>query len=218
MFTITCEVPIGVIQVPTSNADANAAQQKVEEQHQTINHLHQQLQSATQHVEELQAESSSVAQHRDALAALEGQHQTALSSLSAQHAELQRQHEALAKQSEKHKADWDGAVLSLDTAQHQNSVLSAQMAELQKQHAEAVSGLSSTKSEHDALSRKHAALQVILISTLCCCMRLGFVIVCSACLMSVLYCVSSQACSAAITQLCVNTQQTCQGAGIDYDS
>lgn len=178
MCTITCEVTVGVTQVPTSSADATAAQQKVEEQHQTINNLQQQLQSVTQQVKELQAESSSVSQasasqHRDALAALEGQHQTALSSLSAQHAELQRQHEALAKHSEKHKADWDGAVLSLDTAQHQNSMLSAQMAELQKQHAEAVSGLSASKSEHEALSRKHTALQVIQLCAAACVLTLS---------------------------------------------
>ena len=156
------------VQSPTSNSAADSNQQKVEEQHQTISQLQQQLQSMTQQFKQLQADSSSVTQasatqHQDSLATLEGQHQTALrslSALSAQHAELQKQHEALARQSEKHKADWDAAALSLSTAQHQNSALSTQMVELQKQHAEETGGMSAIKNEHEALSRQHAALQV----------------------------------------------------------
>ena len=122
----------------------------------------------TQQLKEHQAKASSVTevsatQHRDALATLEGQRQTALSSvsaLSAQHAELQKQHEALTRQSEKYKADWNAAALSLNTAQHQNSALNTQVVELQKQHAEAISGLKTSKAEHEALSRQHTALQV----------------------------------------------------------
>lgn len=156
------------MQASTSNVDGDKAQQKVEEQHNTISQLQQQLQLMSQQLKEFQAESSSVTrasalQHQEKLVTLEGQHKTTLSSLSAlttQHAELQKQHEALNKQSEKHKADWDAAAQSLNTAQHQNSALSAQTAELQKQHAELVSGLSATKQEHEALSRQHAALQV----------------------------------------------------------
>ena len=155
-------------QAPASNIGTDTAQQKVEEQHQTISQLQQQLQLMTQQLKEHQAKSSSVAevsatQHRDAVATLKDQQQTALSSfsaLSAQHAELQKQQEALTRQSEKHKADYDAAALNLETASHQNLSLSTQVLELQKQHTQALNGLSTSKTEHEALSRQHAALQV----------------------------------------------------------
>lgn len=155
----------------TSHGDVSKAQEKVEEQHQTIGQLQQQLQTMTQQVRELQAQSSSAgqvsaSQHQTALATLDGQHQTALNSLStlgAQHAELQKQHEGLTRQSENHKAESVTATQSVNT-------LSAQVAELQKQHAEAVKGLSVTKTEQEGLSRQHAALQVHhLVLTTCCC-------------------------------------------------
>lgn len=183
----------------------------------------------TQQVKAQQAESStgaqtSAAQHQAALATLEGQHQAALSSLSAlqahhsalgaQHVELEKQHEALTRQSEKHKAEWDMSAQSLSTAQTQTSALSAQIIELQRQQAESVTGLNAAKSEHEALNRQHAGLQVhhhSIAQHLCACIAIKP----SVCSLPVMHNVWQVICSIVMSHCHTSTDPICSACASD---